>query len=114
MQKVWPFFVLIFFSCLFANKCSGTTVNNSLTEKKLQVFIAFETKGFLTKQTAHLIQESISSRIKQTFRGIVHLQDFKLTESQNLTSLQNQTKQSMSATLPVSYTHLTLPTILRV
>ncbi len=103
MQKVWPFFVLIFLSCLFANKCSGITLNNTPKEKNLQVFIAFETKGLLTKQTAHLIQESISSRIKQTFRGIIHLQDFKLTESQNLTSLQNQTKQSMSATLLITH-----------
>ena len=103
MQKVWPFFVLIFLSCLFANKCSGITLNNSPKEKNLEVFIAFETKGFLTKQTAHLIQKSISSRIKQTFRGIIHLQDFKLTESQNLTNLQNQTKQSMSATLLIMY-----------
>ena len=103
MQKVLLFFVLIFLSCLFANKCSGVTLNNSPKEKNLQVFIAFETKGFLTKQAAHLIQESISSRIKQTFRGIIHLQDFKLTESQNLTSLQNQTKQSMSATLLITH-----------
>ncbi len=103
MQKVLLFFVLIFLSCLFANKCSGVTLNNSPKEKTLQVFIAFETKGFLTKQAAHLIQESISSRIKQTFRGIIHLQDFKLTESQNLTSLQNQTKQSMSATLLITH-----------
>ena len=103
MQKVWPFFVLIFLSCLFANKCSGVTLNNSPKEKNLQVFIAFETKGFLSKQTAHLIQESISSRIKQTFRGIIRLQEIKLTESQNLTSLQNQTKQSMSATLLITH-----------
>ena len=103
MQKVWLFFVLIFTSCLFANKCSGITLNNSPKEKTLQVFIAFETKGFLTKQTAHLIQESISSRIKQTFKGIIQLQEFKLTESQNLKNLQNQTNQNMSATLLITH-----------
>ena len=37
MQKVWLFVVLIFFSCLFANKCSGMNLNNSLTEKKLSL-----------------------------------------------------------------------------
>ena len=103
MQKVWLFFVLIFTSCLFANKCSGITLNNSPKEKTLQVFIAFETKGFLTKQTAHLIQESISSRIKQTFKGIIQLQEFKLTESQNLKNLQNQIYQNMSATLLITH-----------
>jgi hypothetical protein len=103
MQKVWLLFILIFLSCLFANKCSGMTSNNSLKEKNLQVFIAFDTKGILTKQTAHLIQESISSRIKQTFKGIIQLQEFKLTDSQNLMSLQNQTNQSMSATLLITH-----------
>ena len=103
MQKVRLFFVLIFLLCLFANKCSGMTLKNPLKEKNLQVFIAFDTKGILTKQTAHLIQESISSRIKQTFKGIIQLQEFKLTESQNLMSLQNQTNQSMSATLLITH-----------
>ncbi|MEI7852339.1 MAG: hypothetical protein WCJ06_01395 [Planctomycetota bacterium] len=103
MQKLLRFGVFIFFSCLFANKCSGTNLNNSLTEKKLQVFIAFETKGFLTKQTAHLIQESISSRIKQTFKGIVQLQELILTEPQNLISLQNQTNQNISAALLIRH-----------
>lgn len=103
MQKVRLFFVLIFLSCLFANKCSGMTLNNSLKEKNLQVFIAFDTKGILTKQTAHLIQESISSRIKQTFKGIIQLEEFKLTDPQNLMNLQNQTNQSMSATLLITH-----------
>ena len=103
MQKVWLFFVLIFVSCLFENKCSGITLNNSPREKNLQVFIAFETKGFLTKQAAHLTQESISSRIKQTFKGIIQLQEFKLTESQNLKNLQNQSNQNMSATLLITH-----------
>ena len=103
MQKVWLFFVLVFLSCLFENKCSGITFNNSPKEKTLQVFIAFETNGLLTKQTAHLIQESISSRIKQTFKGIIELQEFKLTEPQNLMSLQNQTNHSMSATLLIKH-----------
>ena len=103
MQKVWLFFVLVFLSCLFENKCSGITLNNSPKEKTLQVFIAFETNGLLTKQTAHLIQESISSRIKQTFKGIIELQEFKLTEPQNLMSLPNQTNHSMSASLLIKH-----------
>ena len=103
MQKVWLFIVLFFSSCLFADKCSGIALNNSPKEKTLQVFIAFDTKGFLTKQAAHLTQESISSRIKQTFKGIIQLQEFKLTESQNLKNLQNQTNQNMSATLLITH-----------
>jgi hypothetical protein len=103
MQKVWLFFVLVFLSCFFENKCSGISLNNSPKEKTLQVFIAFETKGFLTKQTAHLIQESISSRINQTFKGIIQLKEFKLVEAQNLNNLQNQTNQNMSATLLITY-----------
>ena len=103
MQKVWLLFILIFLSCLFANKCSGMTSNNSLKEKNLQVFIAFDTKGILTKQTAHLIQESISSRIKQTFKGMVQLQELILSEPQNLISLQNQTNQNISAALLIRH-----------
>ena len=67
------------------------------------ILIAFETKGILTKQKTHLIKESISSRVKQSFKGIIQLQEFKLVDQTNLINLKNETNKTLSATLFVTY-----------
>jgi len=103
MQKAWPIIVIIFFTALFANNCKTMTLNESSKEKSLLVFIAFNTKGGLTKQKAHLIQESISSRIKQSFKGIVQLKEVKLVDSVKSINLENQTSQSFTASLLITY-----------
>ena len=76
------------------------TSNESSQEKNIDISIAFDTKGVLTKQKAHLIKESISSRIKQTFKGIVQLKELKLVDS---TNLENQNTQPLSANLLVTH-----------
>ena len=100
MQKAWPFLIIICLSCLFANNCKTMTLNDSSKEINLSVLIAFDTKGILTKQKAHLIKESISSRIKQSFKGFVHLKELKIVDSINL---DNQNTQPLSANLLVTY-----------
>ena len=67
------------------------------------ILIAFETKGILTKQKTHLIKESISSRVKQSFKGIIQLQELKLVDQTNLINLKNETNKTLSATLFVTY-----------
>ncbi len=67
------------------------------------ILIAFETKGILTKQKTHLIKESISSRVEQSFKGIIQLQELKLVDQSNLINLKNETNKTLSATLFVTY-----------
>lgn len=100
MQKAWPFIIIISLSCLFANNCKTMTFNDYSKEKNLSVLIAFDTKGVLTKQKVHLIKESISSRIKESFRGVVHLQELKLVDSIHL---DNKNTQPLSASLLVTH-----------
>lgn len=99
MQKFWLVISLFSFSCFHASTCIAT----QLKEKNLVLLIAFETKGLLTKQKIHLIKESIYSRVKQSFKGIIQIQELKLVDQTNLINLQNETNKTLSATLFVTY-----------
>ena len=99
MQKALIIISLFSFSCFHASTCSAAPSK----EKNLVILIAFETKGILTKQKTHLIKESISSRVKQSFKGIIQLQELKLVDQTNLINLKNETNKTLSATLFVTY-----------
>jgi len=99
MQKTWLIISLFSFFCFHASTCIAAPSK----EKNLVILIAFETKGILTKQKTHLIKESISSRVKQSFKGIIQLQEFKLVDQTNLINLKNETNKTLSATLFVTY-----------
>ncbi|NBR05789.1 MAG: hypothetical protein EBT92_08455 [Planctomycetes bacterium] len=103
MQKISLFLIVISFSCLIDNKCLAAKINETSKEKTLQVSISFETSRVLTKQKAHLIQESISSRIKKSFKGIIRLQEFKVVDLKSLINQQTQNNQNFSATLLISH-----------
>ncbi|MSR49019.1 MAG: hypothetical protein EXS07_03125 [Gemmataceae bacterium] len=99
MQKALIIISLFSFSCFYASTCIAAPSK----EKNLLILIAFETKGILTKQKTHLIKESISSRVKQSFKGIIQLQELKLVDQTNLINLKNETNKTLSATLFVTY-----------
>ncbi len=99
MQKALIIISLFSFSCFYASTCIAAPSK----EKNLVILIAFETKGILTKQKTHLIKESISSRVKQSFKGIIQLQELKLVDQTNLINLKNETNKTLSATLFVTY-----------
>ena len=99
MQKPLIIISLFSFSCFYASTCIAAPSK----EKNLVILIAFETKGILTKQKTHLIKESISSRVKQSFKGIIQLQELKLVDQTNLINLKNETNKTLSATLFVTY-----------
>ena len=99
MQKALIIMSLLSFSCFHASTCIAAPSK----EKNLVILIAFETKGILTKQKTHLIKESISSRVKQSFKGIIQLQELKLVDQTNLINLKNETNKTLSATLFVTY-----------
>ena len=99
MQKTWLIISLFSFFCFHASTCIAAPSK----EKNLVILIAFETKGILTKQKTHLIKESISSRVKQSFKGSIQLQEFKLVDQTNLINLKNETNKTLSATLFVTY-----------
>ena len=99
MQKALIIISLFSFSCFHASTCIAAPSK----EKNLVILIAFETKGILTKQKTHLIKESISSRVKQSFKGIIQLQELKLVDQTNLINLKNETNKTLSATLFVTY-----------
>lgn len=99
MQKALIIISLFSFSCFYASTCIAAQSK----EKNLVILIAFETKGILTKQKTHLIKESISSRVKQSFKGIIQLQELKLVDQTNLIILKNETNKTLSATLFVTY-----------
>ena len=99
MQKTWLIISLFSFFCFHASTCIAAPSK----EKNFVILIAFETKGILTKQKKHLIKESISSRVKQSFKGIIQLQELKLVDQTNLINLKNETNKTLSATLFVTY-----------
>ncbi len=99
MQKALIIISLFSFFCFHASTCVAAPSK----EKNLVILIAFETKGILTKQKTHLIKESISSRVKQSFKGIIQLQELKLVDQTNLINLKNETNKTLSATLFVTY-----------
>ena len=99
MQKALIIMSLLSFSCFHASTCIAAPSK----EKNFVILIAFETKGILTKQKKHLIKESISSRVKQSFKGIIQLQELKLVDQTNLINLKNETNKTLSATLFVTY-----------
>ena len=99
MQKPLIIISLFSFSCFYASTCIAAPSK----EKNLVILIAFETKGILTKQKTHLIKESISSRVKQSFKGIIQLQELKLVDQTNLINYKNETNKTLSATLFVTY-----------
>ena len=99
MQKALIIISLFSFFCFHASTCIAAPSK----EKNLVILIAFETKGILTKQKTHLIKESISSRVKQSFKGIIQLQELKLVDQTNLINLKNETNKTLSATLFVTY-----------
>lgn len=99
MQKTWLIISLFSFFCFHASTCIAAPSK----EKNLVILIAFETKGILTKQKKHLIRESISSRVKQSFKRIIQLQELKLVDQKNLINLKNETNKTLSATLFVTY-----------
>lgn len=99
MQKALIIISLFSFSCFYASTCIAAPSK----EKNLVILIAFETKGIITKQKTHLIKESISSRVKQSFKGIIQLQELKLVDQTNLINLKNETNKTLSATLFVTY-----------
>ena len=103
MQKTLRFTVVLFLTTLFANNCRSITFIEPSKEKSLLIFVAFDTKEGLTKQKAHLIQESISSRIKQSFKGIVQIKEVKLVDSLKYINLENQTSQNSIASLLITY-----------
>lgn len=99
MQKASIIISLFSISCFNASTCIAAPSK----EKNLVILIAFETKGILTKQKTHLIKESISSRFKQSFKGIIQLQELKLVDQTYLINLKNETNKTLSATLFVTY-----------
>jgi len=98
------FFVLFLLSLVAPIQAFADTPIESRNSNstKLDFFIAFETKGTISKQKEWLIQESISNRIKEDLRELISLREFKVLDYRKLKIALSKTTENKSATLLIT------------
>lgn len=98
------FFILFLLSLVAPIQAFADTPIESRNSNstKLDFFIAFETKGTISKQKEWLIQESISNRIKEDLRELISLREFKVLDYRKLKIALSKTTENKSATLLIT------------